>query len=234
MIKYLAWDSDFLSLKVGQLVHGKGVFNSLEINSSYDLLYVFADQKIQFPDPFMKDYSVQLVDEKVTYGKTLTLEQVTSRPNSSIQSVPIDFIPDVHFEELAIQSGVYSRFFIDKKFPKDKFRELYKQWLHRSIGRVFADEVLVYLHKEQIVGFITYKFKSDAYEIGLVAVDHQFRGMGIGSQLLQAVDFFTKSENTPIGIRVVTQASNTSACRLYEKAGFQLTLHQYIYHCWKN
>ncbi|MFN4285602.1 MAG: GNAT family N-acetyltransferase [Lacibacter sp.] len=230
MIKHLPWDSSFLSLPVGQMQVQNSSFASVAEAAAFDLLYVFSDQLIVFPESFTANFSVQLVDEKLTYAKPLT-SHTASIPE--VQLLPKDFVPDEAFEALAIQSGIYSRFSMDEKFPREKFREMYRLWLQRSINRSLADAVLVYQQDGALAGFITLREKEGDAEIGLVAVDHHYRGMGIGTKLLEAAE--SRLNNIPKAkyIRVVTQAANLPACRLYEKAGYHVTKRQYVYHCWK-
>lgn len=198
--------------------------------AAFNLLYVFSDSTLVFPEWFTEKFSVQLVDEKLTYEKPLSSQTAAV---SAVQLLPEDFVPDAAFEALAIQSGIYSRFSIDEKFPKEKFHEMYRLWLQRSINRSFADAVLVYEQNKAVAGFITLREMSDGAEIGLVAVDHQFRGMGIASKLLDAAEFSLSNNPKAKYMRVVTQAANNPACRLYEKAGYCVTKRQYVYHCWK-
>lgn len=230
MIKHLPWDSSFLSLPVGQMQVQNNSFASAAEAVAFDLLYVFSDQLIVFPESFTANFSVQLVDEKLTYAKPLT-SHAASIPE--VQLLPEDFVPDDAFEALAIQSGIYSRFSVDEKFPKEKFQEMYRLWLQRSINRSLADAVLVYQQDGEFAGFITLREMDDGAEIGLVAVDHQFRGLGIGTKLLNAAEFSLSNNPKAKYIRVVTQAVNLPACRLYEKAGYHVTTRQYVYHCWK-
>lgn len=230
MLKTLEWDSNFLSKKVGMMQVCDEEFIPTPEMEAYDLLYVFSPTELTFPAAFAGHFSVQLVDEKLTFHKSVSHME---KPDAAIFSLPADYIPDVHFEELAIQSGVRSRFSVDERFPDEKFRELYRLWLQRSVNRSLADEVLVWQSDDTIAGFITLKMRSVFAEIGLVAVDHQFRGRGIADKLMAAADAAVMKDGRCNEIRVVTQGANKPACGLYIKSSYTILSRQFVYHCWK-
>lgn len=230
MLKTLEWDSNFLSKNVGLLDLSDGEFLFHADIKFYDLLYIFSPSALSFPEGFTNSFTVQLVDEKITFRKIVNKY---NPPDPSIDSFPADYIPDAQFEELAIESGLYSRFNVDKKFPTEKFRDLYKIWLHRSVSRILADEVLIWKTKDIVAGFITVKMRKDFAEIGLIAVDHRFRGQGIAGKLMAAADYTVMKNGSCNEIRVVTQATNKPACNLYSKMGYQIIARKFVYHCWK-
>ncbi|MCI0550621.1 MAG: GNAT family N-acetyltransferase [Anaerolineae bacterium] len=54
-----------------------------------------------------------------------------------------------------------------------------------------------------------------------LAVDTEFRGMGVGRALLTKAIEWAKQQSFP-GITLETQDNNVPACRLYESCGFEL------------
>lgn len=95
-----------------------------------------------------------------------------------------------------------------------------------------ADEVLVAKNKEdKQVGFVTLAVKEGIGDIGLLAVNENFRGQGIGSILLKYAENYFSKEHAR-GAKVVTQLDNVPACRLYEKMGYTIIKKESIFHCY--
>ena len=134
--------------------------------------------------------------------------------------------------EQAVQSGIYSRFNVDKKIGKEKYEEMYTLWMLNSLNHTIAKEVLVLLEQNDLKGFITLGEKNKRADIGLIAVDHHFRGNGIGRILMESAEkwFSDKGYKT---IQVVTQGDNYPACRLYERCGYEVETVEFFYHIWK-
>ena len=95
-----------------------------------------------------------------------------------------------------------------------------------------ADVVFVHRIDNQINGMITLKIEDNIAHIGLVAVDENAQGMGIGSMLIQAVEAYLQNNTTVRYLNVATQLVNKPACRLYEKNGFVVEQKTNIYHWW--
>ena len=86
--------------------------------------------------------------------------------------------------------------------------------------------------KEIVKGYITFTLESlDVARIGLIAVEDHYRGRGVGTELLNKTIATSKKMNAKKMI-VVTQATNTSALRLYEKAGFRVNDVKLWFHKW--
>lgn len=216
-IRPLIWDSDFFEKRVGiiELEYGEEV--DFE---QYDIVYVFSDYD---------SLPYKLVDKKVTY--LLNIENFTfDSSNINFYNSSSDNYDEIL--SLALQSGVHSRFKIDEKFRSNEYEKLYKEWLDKSISREIALEVLVKRINGKIVGFATVGSKTTSLaDIGLVAVDYDYRGMGIGKEILNNAILFAKLKNFK-EIQVVTQLDNLAATLLYEKVGFEQLKIKYIYHVW--
>ncbi|MBP6456665.1 MAG: GNAT family N-acetyltransferase, partial [Chitinophagaceae bacterium] len=105
-------------------------------------------------------------------------------------------------------------------------------WIDNSISNIFADDLLVYLDQNEIIGFITYKTQNNTATIGLVAVSQNCQGKGIGSQLLKAVEH--KLNNNSIKTLLIpTQQINEIACNFYKKQGYRIEETLFIKHYWK-
>jgi dTDP-4-amino-4,6-dideoxy-D-galactose acyltransferase len=233
ILQPLEWDSNFFEKKIARIDVLDLVKNAAQINkqikeSAFDLVYCFAGQNEGGVDEVINVIdNATWVDGKVTY-----LKEVHKQVNIDSTFIGSVFEMENRLFDLAIQTGVYSRFHTDKRFEPDQYISLYKKWIENSVNRSIADEVAVWRENELLEGMITIGEKSGRADIGLVGVDHRARGKGIATQLLRFAENFAHN----IGfeeLQVVTQQQNEPACRLYEKYGFELESVVNIFHIWK-
>lgn len=146
-------------------------------------------------------------------------------------------------KELAVESGVYSRFNTDESLSKEGFRAMFTMWLTNSLNRSLADEVFVVRDRladrsggGEELGFITVKRTSaNVVNIGLLAVSASHRRKGLAYALLSRAILWALEAvggDPAAMLTVVTQGDNKPACECYEKFGFSLSSVQDIYHCW--
>ena len=233
-IEKLDWDSNFFNIKICRI--NDVISNSNELTEALkkikkldiDLAYYSSPIPLIKFQNFSLLYNINLVNKKVTYSKKI-IGNVSFA--ESVTEFKSDY-PTDKLIELAIESGRYSRFNIDKKIPRSKFEELYKEWIINSVNKKLAKEVFIYQENEIIAGFVTLGEKKSRAEIGIIAVDNNYRGKGIGKSLMFAAEnwFAGKKYNE---IRVVTQGDNLPACRLYESCGYKTDNVEYFYHLWK-
>jgi len=227
--KSLSWDSEFFGFAVGQLNGDPGKTSLHEIYKemaakNIRLAYYSSETEILFPQHPL--YSSQLMDIKVTYIKDV----VIAGCDENVQSYINDF-PEEKLISLAVESGIYSRFKKDPDIPLSKYEELYKQWIVNSVNKKIADEVLVYETRQGIAGFVTVGSKCGRADIGIIAVDRNHRGHGIGKALMRSAENLNLHNYQ--SIQVVTQGANLPAIKLYESCGYVLEKVEYFYHLWK-
>lgn len=232
MIQKLEWDSDFLDKKVAKWqILNDSQPTSEEISQNlqdYDLIYLLSNQPLRR----LKD---NCVDVKTTYAKNIDLNAPIKDP-SCIKSVPFD--KSIHDEKellkVVLESGKYSRFKLDKKFPDGKFEELYYRWMLNGIKENQGSQTLMIIGSDNnIDGFIQIKVVPKVkVSIELIAVAPHARGKGIASLLLKDSTTIAQSNNISI-LEVVTQDQNIAATKLYLKNNFKLQKREYIYHLWK-
>ena len=235
----LEWDSNFFGFPVARILGPKISADALlkavlDLKSRGIALIYWASHEIK-PSPTIAQLNGHLADIKTTFCLDLTDPNTAARiavdsPGTNI--VPFD--PTMSMSEaeaLAVQSGEYSRFALDKKIPRDRYEDLYKTWIGRSLKNEIAEEVLVVRDAGKLVGLITLGQKLDRGDIGLLAVDKYSRGSGIGTALVSAANswFLKKKYKTA---QVVTQGSNIPALRLYKKCGYRIETTEYVYHFW--
>ncbi len=226
-IDSLQWDSDFFNLQVGKLTfENTPILDTNFTNTEkYDLIYIFSKKKIKT----ILNFDISLVDEKIIYQKNIN-SKATVEKNPNVQFYNTQENSNDLYK-LALQSGEFSRFKIDKKLPKNSFENLYKIWIEKSVSHEIADYIFVYKIKNKIVSMATIKIKDEIGIIGLVATDNEFRGKGYGSVILSTCETFLHSKGIK-KLEVATQLQNKRACSYYEKNGFKRKSVTNIYHWW--
>ena len=226
MIRLLEWDTAFFGFKIGAVdVSSLSEVAVCELER-FDLVYIFAQKK-----ETKISYDLFLADEKRTYLKKI--QEPLMLMDKNIFSVVPSEIADVKLLDLTYQAGAYSRFKLDNGFPEGSFKKLYKSWINKSVSRNIAKEVLVYKTKDyECAGLITLGLKNDKPDIGIIAVDKAVRGIGIGSKLIHAAEWWALNKQQINEIQVVTQGANIHACKFYERQGYSLKTKLFIYHWW--
>ena len=181
----------------------------------YQLSYIFSAKPLDTTDP-----DIILVDEKVTFIKDLTKYTPQSTHNHITETWQQEL------EDLALESGKYSRFKTDKRLQKGEFEKLYKLWIKKAFEQ---KEVITEQQEGSIKGMITLEINRPTAKIGLIAVDSAHRGQGVAQKLLHVAAQHAHSKGCQ-QLQVSTQANNTPACNLYQKAGFILMNSVHIYH----
>lgn len=229
MIELASWDTEHFGLKVGYLKFdtnpsNEAIQQEMEIAKckGYDVLYLMG---VNLPDNILNENFVH-VGAKVEY--TRTVHTTPNISNIHVESILHNKL-DARLLSMALQSGAYSRFYTDKKFPLNVFLTLYMTWITDSLSGKIATDVIAYIDNNRVEGFITYAQKGNQVAIGLLDVEKEVKCKGIGSILVQSL-----ISRLPIGtkISVATQSTNTGARHFYEKNGFLLTSVTNIYHIW--
>ncbi len=230
-IEKLDWDSSHFQLKVGKFSASKTAdlqaFERLD-KSAFDVIYIFClpgfseQEKVWF-----EKKELRLMDRKQVFAMDIPPE-AASDEEPCIQSV--DSLSESVLD-LAFQSGVYSRFHVDKQFSPNIFKMLYSTWITRSVNREIAKEVFGYFENGKLLGFITYGHKNGSGDIGLLAVADGQRGKGIGKKLVKKVMEATRSDGFS-SLQVATQGLNTNAISFYKNCGFEVAEELDIYHYW--
>ncbi len=229
-IERLDWDSNFFDMQIGRVnVSSEEEVNLLAgqqtmLKNSYDLVYVFAKQGLDFSVA-----NAKLVDEKVVY--TLSNNTIHFEANHNIILWESDKGVTDDLLHLALVSGKYSRFRLDEKFPKGSYERLYSCWIEQSVNGKIASGVLCYMIDDVPKGLVTVSNNNDKCTIGLVAIHEDLQNKGIGTVMMQHV--LNYADNMHCGhISVATQLENVAACRLYEKAGFKVESVMDVWHWW--
>lgn len=231
-VSRLDWDSDFFELEVFRIDDPDlapdalpGALDALDAAGA-TLVYWPATRRVALPDH--PTFAGHLADEKVTYA--CDLAEAPEMPDRVVPYAPP--LPYADLERLALQAGEYSRFALDPNLPREKFEDLYRTWIEKSVDRRLALEVLVVPAEGRVAGFVTLGDKGGRGDIGLVAVDAGHRGQGHGRALVHAAQAWFRAHGFREG-QVVTQGVNAAACRLYEACGYAVDRTEYVHHFWR-
>jgi len=222
-VNELEWDSHFFKKKVGELNIDNGIIENL---LDFDVVYAKSDKKIKLTIP---KFELSASETKIVFIKDIKVPNIF---DLNIRSAFSSGLKAEDLYELALISGEYSRFNKDNKFSYKEFVELYKKWVDNSFDNNYADDILVYVLNEKIVGFVTYKINNEEAKIGLIATDSNQQGKGIGTKLLNAVEnkLFRLKIKT---LEIPTQMENIIACKFYDKNGYSIKEKIYINHYWQ-
>jgi ribosomal protein S18 acetylase RimI-like enzyme len=225
MIKRLEWDSSFFNRRIGLLDLNSGSPNFEDLND-WDLIYIMSDEDFTVDiNKFNKTYS----ETKVIFSKMIIENKEVIDENISVAKKN-DNKKQIY--NLALESGKFSRFNLDKNFKRAEFKKLYYKWVDKSFNKDFADSVLVYKFENKIIGFVTYKILDNLATIGLIAISPLYQGKGIGRKLINAVEM--ELVNCQIGeLRIPTQIQNEIACEFYMKLGYKIIKKMIINHYWR-
>lgn len=223
----LDWDSDFFGYKVAKLELNNSTNFSPLSQLQYRLIYVFAPKPIE-------QLESNLVDKKASFHTAISLNGKAINQGLVIEA----FDEYKHsYEELinlTLESGVFSRFAIDKNFINKEYEKLYTKWITNSVDKISAIEVFVAIENSTILGMVTLTKKTDELaDIGLLAVAPQARGKRVASSLIEHAKKYALNHGFK-NIQVVTQLDNEPAVKLYESTGFELKELTYIYHIWNH
>jgi dTDP-4-amino-4,6-dideoxy-D-galactose acyltransferase len=227
MIQRLAWDSDFFGYEVGKIeIENITNFNFDAFKNEakkFRLVYVFSDLELNI-------LNFELVDKKVVFYQEI--KQVSEISEVIVESFDKKKHNFAQLEKLALDSGIHSRFFVDKNFKNNEYLKLYSRWIESSVNRTISFDVLVALNNDEIIGFTTLNKKSESLsDIGLVAVLEASRGFGIGKKIIN--ESIRKAREAGFSeIQVVTQLTNIAAVNLYEATNFKKQKVTNIYHFW--
>jgi ribosomal protein S18 acetylase RimI-like enzyme len=129
-----------------------------------------------------------------------------------------------------------TRFHLDPRVPRDKATDLHVLWIENLLKDGHA-QVLCADTGSGVAGFVACETRREtgATEertgyITLIAVDPDYRGRGVGSDLVRAaLGYFGKRVAT---VTVDTESLNYAALGLYQRNGFSIKGSRYVFHKW--
>jgi dTDP-4-amino-4,6-dideoxy-D-galactose acyltransferase len=241
LITKLEWDSGFFGFGVGRinltnsfLSVADRILNEMD-EKQIALLYVFCDQEISISssekEKFFQFLKGKLVDTKVVFSKTIDNDILYQFPSGIVEFEGVSATAELY--ELALQSGVWSRFKLDPNLPPDAYERLYRLWIDNSVNGVMADKIYIYKDEFGLIkAMVTLSLKPEEASVGLIAVDQSCQGLGLGNKLMLAAEWLSWISKRQ-KITVATQLNNLGACKFYKRCDYQEESRTEVYHCWR-
>lgn len=233
---YLEWDSAFFQKRIGRVNSSNMSHQNADavdvwaIKNHIDCVYYLADGLELTFARAAESHNYHLMDLRVTFNIDLRYTKIESLKDTKIRPAVQGDIAEL--KRMASEYHEISRFFADDHFERSKCRELYELWIERDFKE--ANRFLwVYEEQGKIAGYTsaTIDLRDKKAYIGLVGVNPQFRGHGIGLHLQLEV----ANQLRQLGVNnveVVTQGRNIIAQNLYQKSGYCLQSIDLWYHKW--
>jgi dTDP-4-amino-4,6-dideoxy-D-galactose acyltransferase len=231
--RFLEWDSEFFGRRIARVTAAEITGEEMERirrwaqAEAIDCLYYLADANDTDSIRVVEDAGFRITDVRITRERSLDGER-GELPED------VDFFREEDVPALgAIASSSHgtSRFYHDHHFSRERCDALYRTWIANACaGR--ADCVLVVRREGRAVGYMTCVIESPTTgSLGLGAVSTAERGRSLGERLSRgAIRWFANSDLERV--RVVSQARNVEASRLWERLGFQTLSVEHWYHLW--
>lgn len=243
MIEYLEWDSDFFGISVGSVrnrvdseSHLDSVLRELK-ESNLNLIYLTVPvDRADLITGILREREAILADTRVEMSADIA--KLNSRQELD---EPDGFLIRMAEDKDAVPAGELAsycfrgltRFYRDPRLSDERCDELYRTWAERDIGRE-SNSCLICTFKERTAGFSTAVCTGDKNaKIGLIGVDTEFRGCGVGQALLKNTAGMLWEKGIEHLI-AVTQLASIGAMRMYERAGFLLRETSVVLHLWKD
>ncbi len=134
---------------------------------------------------------------------------------------------EIEVVNLVRRSFIYSRFHTDDRINNEIANDIKGEWARNFFKGTRGDAMVVAYVNNRIIGFLQLIFNCNCLVIDLIAVDLDFRKMGIASDMIL---FAQKNYKDFSQMRVNTQIINIPSLRLYQKLGFEIENSHYIYH----
>jgi len=230
--RYLDWDSKFFGRRIARMQgntltpeEAAAALDWCRVQE-IDCLYFLASSADPSTIRIAEQSGFHLVDVRTTFERSL--DNLPPLPDRVRKAQPDD-LPAL--TRIAASSFSGTRFYNDPHFDKARCDELYVRWTEQSMVG-YADRVIVADHDRAATAYITCSLHPSLVgSIGLVAVDSEQRGSGVGQRLVAAaLHYFAGQGMTKA--TVVTQGSNLKAQRLYQRCGFVTRSLELWYHRW--
>jgi dTDP-4-amino-4,6-dideoxy-D-galactose acyltransferase len=228
--RVLEWDSRFFGMRVAQItvagaVDSHDLLECLERSDAEVICVFLPTETAEQYRSVLEGSSGKFYDRKVTFGKQVDPAFAAWDPSIVETTTESD-----ELLQLAYASGHLSRFFLDPGFNRH-FKALYGEWIRKAL-REDDSKVFTLSDSRRMLGMVSVSVENGIGKIGLMAIDKDSRGAGLGMRLVKQCEAHYDSINAS-ACSVVTQKDNIGACRLYQRAGYVIANEQDIWHVWK-
>ncbi|HIF99313.1 MAG TPA: GNAT family N-acetyltransferase [Myxococcales bacterium] len=230
----LEWDSNFFERRIARVAESEFSARSVQRllggarDEAIECLYLLVDARDSGKVQAAEEAGFRLVDVRVTREREAPGEEDRNLP-ANIDLGRAEDIP--HLRAIAKKSHTDSRFYQDPEFPTQRCDALYEIWIENACNGSSAG-VVVARPKSRAVGYVTCEIQEPGLGgLGLVAVAADEAGRGYGGGMIKGAMGWLADKGCT-RIRVVTQARNINATRLYETNGFRTISVENSYHLW--
>jgi len=235
-VQFLEWDSKFFGARIGRITSRNLTDKEMArvekwvSANNVDCLYYLADGLKIESSRVAEACGFFLTDLRMTYCISLHAETVDSEVRAGFRKAKEEDLPTL--KKMAGEYHQNSRFFADENFAREKCHKLYELWLQKD----FQEEnhfVWLIDVDGHIAGYTSASLdiNTKRAEIGLVGINSEFRGQGIGFSLQRRVlrELWLRGVHE---VEVVTQGRNIAAQNLYIKSGYHLKSVDLWFHKW--
>jgi ribosomal protein S18 acetylase RimI-like enzyme len=180
----------------------------------------------------MQDMGFRLVTVRSTYEAPIGQVPVGAVSPASVRLHRLTDAPAIQegdLRQLAETIGETSRYFKDPRIPPAAARRVYETWISNSLYGGYAQDVILAFRDDRLIGLHTLRARDGVLTVDLIGVVPEAQGDGLGTVLLQAGVRAGEALRTS-RVRVVTEAENIPACRMYQRHGFLLTSTELVWH----
>jgi len=217
MIERLAWDSAFFGFGVGRLPPGPLSSDEAAkcrreaVTGGIACVYYLAPAG----DP--QSWAHAIANGFSPVDVRIELERDDAFPDVPAEIAGEGQIPAL--QELAADAFAQSRFFADRRFPRQKAQELFSIWIDRGVREPGFFTTIARDGREP-AAFVSARVSGSIGRVELVAVGEAHRSRGLGRAALKSA-VAELGRRGAVRVRVTTQAANVPAQRLYQAAGFR-------------
>ena len=231
----LPWDSAFFGVSIARALTSQLDESSCSamlkwcVSRHVECLYFLCPLDDSATQRLLNRHGFQSVGVRVTLVRPPGSD--IAGDSARFRTATVDDIP--RLRAIASASHRDTRFHADGHFDPARCDELYATWIEKSV-QGYATHVIVADRDGAAVGYVTLhvdvQATSRTARIGLFAVDEQWRGRGIGRDLLRHAGQILLKEG--VGDTSVVTPGSTGALTLYKSAGFRTTDESLWYHRW--
>ena len=234
-IRLLPWDTEFFGLRIAAVnaapLETGAIARLVEEarEQRVDCVYLLSDAADVGRVQAAEQVGFRFVDIRLTLACAPEARSASQPSADRVRAAREADVPALR--SLAALSHTASRFFADRRFPRDRAAALYSTWIEKSV-RGWSDLVLTVDDDGIPAGYLSCHLRAEeSGEIGLVAVSQQAQGKGFGGELLDAGMSWFAAHGVE-RVSVVTQGANLAALRLYQSRGFLTSCVQLWHHFW--
>ncbi|MEP7292232.1 MAG: GNAT family N-acetyltransferase [Chloroflexota bacterium] len=227
---YLDWDSDFFGRRIARVT-----VNRLDIEQTEQVIAWCTEQRIECLYFLAEANAAETIRAVEQHGFAFEDIRLTLARRGALPEQPAgirlsrpDDVPAL--KAIAGVSHRDSRFYFDGHFTQAECDALYETWIEQSCAG-YSDAVLVAERNGQPVGYMTCTVQGETGNLGLLGVDEQMQGQGIGTALINGSLAWLGSRGV-MTVELATQGRNMRAQRAFQRLGFVSDHIELWYHRW--